>query len=99
MGMRTDARIRTWQERARLEPACGAQGEVLEEISRTAYKLIRTVELEQSGIRDGDGAWRGSDPLDSQIWDLQRLLSTYFGRAESGEDVSSVVGSIDDIGM
>ncbi len=70
MGTVTDARIAAWQEEAGIEPAHGDQGEALGKISRLAYELIQLVELERSGIRDGDGGWHGSDPLDGTIRDL-----------------------------
>ena len=55
MGAVTDAKIAAWQKEAGIEPAHGDQGEALEKISRLAYELIQLVELERSGIRDGDG--------------------------------------------
>ncbi len=70
MGMVTDAKIAAWQEEAGIEPAHGDQGEALGKISRLAYELIQLVELERSGIRDGDGGWYGSDPLGGTIRDL-----------------------------
>ncbi len=70
MGSITDARIAGWQKEAGIEPAIGERDEALEEISRQAYELIRLIELERSGIRDGDGSWHGSDPLDGTINDL-----------------------------
>ena len=67
MGQMTDARIAAWQETHGIEAAEGARAEKLRELSRLAYELIRMIELEMSGIRDGDGAWHGSDPLDGTV--------------------------------
>ena len=63
MGQQTDAAIAAWQNEAGIEPAAGARLDALQRLSRLAYDLIRVVELERSGIRDGDGFWHGSDPL------------------------------------
>ena len=73
MGAVTDARIRDWQIRAGLEPAQGRRAETLARMSRLAYDLIRVVELERSGIRDGDGQWHGCDPIGSIIGDLREV--------------------------
>jgi hypothetical protein len=43
-------------------------------MSNTAFELIRVIELERSGIRDGDGCWSGSDPLGGTMNDLRELL-------------------------
>jgi hypothetical protein len=61
MGMMTEAVIAAWQKRAGIEPATGRRAELLDNMSRAAYELIRLSELERSGIRDGDGYWHGSD--------------------------------------
>ena len=70
MGSVTDARIEAWQKAAGIEPVIGERGKALAELSRQAYGLIRVIELERSGIRDGDGCWHGSDPLDATIDNL-----------------------------
>ena len=67
MGALTDARIKQWQERAGLEPAQGQRLETLRRMGDLAVDLIRIIELERAGIRDGDGWWHGSDPLDGTI--------------------------------
>jgi hypothetical protein len=63
MGAGTDADIAAWQEHAGIEPAKGRRLDLLERMSDTAFELIKIVELEKSGIRDGNGCWHGSDPL------------------------------------
>ena len=57
-----------------IQPVIGKRGEMLVEMSRQAYKLIQVIELERSGIRDGDGSWHGSDALDGTIHNLKRLF-------------------------
>ena len=70
MGQMTDARIAAWQKANGIEPATGDRLEKLRETSRLAYELIQMIELEISGIRDGDGFWHGSDPLDGTVWQI-----------------------------
>jgi hypothetical protein len=67
MGQMTDARIAAWQKAAGIKPAMGDHLEKLRDISRLACELIQVVELEISGIRDGDGYWHGSDPLQGTV--------------------------------
>ena len=79
MGQMTQARMAAWQKAAGIEEATGDRAEKLRELSRLAYELIRVIELEAAGIRDGDGYWHGSDPLDgavSQISDCYQQLQT-----------------------
>ncbi len=78
MGSVTDARIAGWQKEAGIEPASGARDEALGELSRQAYELIRVIELERSGIRDGDGTWYGSNALEGVIDNLNRWLAAAF---------------------
>jgi hypothetical protein len=63
MGAYRDSMIAAWQKQAGIKPATGEECELLEELSHRAYDLIRVIELEKSGIRDGDGNWYGSDAL------------------------------------
>ncbi len=79
MGQMTDERISTWQQAAGIEPPTSAQLGRLEEMQEECFNLIRIIELERSGIRDGDGNWHGSDPLGgtvlrlSELWQLFKL--------------------------
>jgi hypothetical protein len=73
MGQRTDARIRAWQEETGITPARGTRLQILNDMSRLAYELIQILELEKSGIRDGDGSWYGCVPYSSVIEELYRL--------------------------
>jgi hypothetical protein len=61
MGARTDFRIKSWQQEAGIEPATGERAKLLHRLSDTAFHLIRIIELERSGIREGDGRWHYSD--------------------------------------
>jgi hypothetical protein len=83
MGARTDAAIASWQEEYGIEPANGKWAVLIDELSTlafelikvagdgelsdTAYDLIKILELERSGIRDGDGCWHGCDAAEATI--------------------------------
>jgi hypothetical protein len=60
MGMRRDAEIAEWQRKS-VKPS--EQQDLLGRMSDTAFELIKVIELERSGIRDGDGYWSGSDAM------------------------------------
>ena len=70
---RTDARIADWQERSGIKPATGTRAELLRKISNAAFDTFKLIELELSGIRDGDGYWHGSDAIGYAIDELARL--------------------------
>jgi hypothetical protein len=61
MGQMTDARIAAWQAKAGIEPATGNRAKILSELSDACFEAIKIIELERSGIRDGDGYWHGGD--------------------------------------
>lgn len=73
MGSRTDANIAAWQEQSGIKPATGKRAELLSRLSNTAFEAIKLIELELSGIRDGDGFWHGSDPMHATIRELAVL--------------------------
>lgn len=73
MGMRRNAEIEAWQKAHSIEPATGHRAELLCQISEAAFELIKVIELERSGIRDGDGFWSGSDVLGGTIGNLSGL--------------------------
>ncbi len=73
MGVYRDATIAGFQEHAGLEPACGQRRELLRRMQRVAFDLIRILELEISGIRDGDGYWGYSDPVSGTVEKLGTL--------------------------
>jgi len=74
MGQLTDFKIRAWQERAGITPATGQYAKDLEEISQAAFELIKVIEMERSGIRDGDGYWHGSDVLHGSMKRIVQLF-------------------------
>jgi hypothetical protein len=45
----------------------------LRKLQKEAFELIMVLELEASGIRDGDGFWHGSDPPSGILRDIQEL--------------------------
>ena len=89
MGTITDTNIAAWQQKAGIEPAMAGAAERLCEMSREAYELIRLVELERSGIRDGDGNWHGCDPLDGTVRRLSELWQL-FKREEPKENTDDL---------
>jgi hypothetical protein len=89
MGSRTDADIAAWQKAARIEPAAGEHLEALNRLSNAAFEAIKIIELEKSGIRDGDGYWHGSDVIGGMTRDLislcERLVQPY-GKRDAHND-------------
>jgi hypothetical protein len=73
MGSMTDAEIAAWQRHAGITPASGEQAKLLEALSQAAFTLIKIIELERSGIRDGDGRWHGSDVMGHVVGDIGTL--------------------------
>ncbi len=73
MGQFRDFTIASFQEQAGLEPASGQRRELLERMQQVAFDLIRILELEISGIRDGDGNWGGCDPVFEMVVELGTL--------------------------
>ena len=51
----------------------------LREISDKAFWLIKIIELERSGIREGDGCWHGSDVVGGIMNDLRSLFQLLDG--------------------
>lgn len=76
MGHIVDARLADFARRTGIEPATGEWAETLERIQQIAFDLIRIVELERSGVRDGDGRWHGCDPLGARLHDLAIISDT-----------------------
>jgi hypothetical protein len=75
MGQRRNAEIEAWQRAFGLKPS--EQHALLREMSDTAFALIKVIELERSGIRDGDGCWSGSDPVGGITSRLASLIEEY----------------------
>jgi hypothetical protein len=79
MGIR-QFQIEQFEAQTGIKSATGDEAKVLNDLSKLAYELIRVVELERSGIRDGDGYWSGTDPIqhickdiDGRMRELSRL--------------------------
>ena len=94
MGQITDERIAAWQQAAGIEPATGAQLERLEEMQEEGVNLIRIIELERSGIRDGDGSWHGSDPLGGTVLRLSELWQLFNHDREKPVETVEGVGPV-----
>jgi hypothetical protein len=77
MGSRTDARIAAWQKQSGIKPATGERAELLSRLSNAAFDTIKIIELELSGIRDGDGYWHGSDVFGYAIGELAHLCKRF----------------------
>ena|SRR5262249_210067 len=110
MGAYTDFKIKSWQEAAGIEPATGAKADLLEQISRkafelikamatddgrmaeAAYQLIRVIELERSGIRDGDGYWYGGDVIGHTRGDMLEHCTGYVTHVDyaTSEEVTAM---------
>lgn len=73
MGQVRDSAIASFQEHAGLEPSRGQRLELLERMQQAAFDLIKIIELEISGIRDGDGYWSCSDPVAGLVAELGAL--------------------------
>jgi hypothetical protein len=73
MGQITDAKIDAWQQASGISEATESRAKTLEDMSQAAFELIKIVELERSGIRDGDGHWYGSDPLHATVRKITEL--------------------------
>ena len=63
MGASRNSQLEVFAQRTGVRPAHGERLEVLLHLSEEAFELIKMVELEISGIRDGDGFWGGGEPL------------------------------------
>lgn len=70
MGTMTDAKLEAFAEQTGIRPAKGERAKALDAMSMQAFQLIRIIEREASGIRDGDGYWHGSDPLAHTMHEL-----------------------------
>jgi hypothetical protein len=68
-----NAKIAAWQKACGIEPATGKKAKILGDLQKAAFQAIRICELEQSGIRDGDGHWYGSDVIGSMVQELTDL--------------------------
>ncbi len=55
------------RRKADIEPATGDYAKALNQLSEAAYKAIKIIELERSGIRDGDGFWHDGEHMFSHV--------------------------------
>lgn len=67
MGQQVEANIAAWRKAAGIEGPTDDSWQKLSEIEKLTFDLMKLIVLEMSGIRDGDGHWYGSDPLDGTI--------------------------------
>ncbi|MDQ3347581.1 MAG: hypothetical protein M3545_06400 [Acidobacteriota bacterium] len=72
MGQQTTAHLNAFAQQTGIVPARGRRAETLERLSQLGLELIRVVELERSGIRDGDGHWHGTDVLAAVVANINR---------------------------
>jgi len=77
MSTHSGEEIEDWQRKHGIEPATGERAELLCQMSDKAFDLIKIIELERSGIRDGDGGWHGSDVVGGTMNDLVGLIERY----------------------
>jgi hypothetical protein len=80
MGQTSELIVAAWQKKAGLKPA--ADQETLRKLSDAAFELIKIIELEKSGIRDGDGYWHGGDVMGGIVSEMRGLLD----RLSSADD-------------
>ncbi len=74
MGASRNYQIEKFEAETGLRAATGKRADVLRQLSDQACELVKIIELERSGIRDGDGFWGGSDPLGGTVRDLSNLF-------------------------
>jgi hypothetical protein len=55
---------------------------LLETMSLRAVSLIEGLTLERTAIRDGDGFWHGSDPIEGTLHELVSTYETYLATPE-----------------
>jgi hypothetical protein len=53
--------------------------EILEALSQAAFEMIKTIQLERSGIRDGDGYWHGADVISHMTSNMTTLCQALDG--------------------
>jgi hypothetical protein len=68
-------RLEKFAEETGILPATGERAELLERLSKAAYDLIKVVEVERCGVRDGDGSWHGTDVLGGSCQEVGRVWS------------------------
>jgi hypothetical protein len=95
MGIMRDAEIAARQAAAGIKPPRPGEAKLLEQMSDAAFALIKVIELERSGIRDGDGYWSGSDAMGATARDLVAIIEKYERRVREEWEATVPVGSDD----
>ena len=73
MGSRTRLALIAFAERTGIHPNDEDAAD-LRRAQQNAFDLIRVIELELSGIRDGDGYWYGCDPVKSLVDEIHDAI-------------------------
>ena len=71
------AEFEAWRERAGIRLPTDRVAENLKEMSQEAFHLIKIIELELSGIRDGDGTGTASRWWKQGMQDIEGLFLKY----------------------
>jgi hypothetical protein len=77
MGTCTETTIDAFRQATGIQPPGGREAELLREMSDKAFELIKVIQLELSGIRDGDGYWHGSDVMGGMTAELVNIINVY----------------------
>ena len=81
------------RRKADIEPATGDYAKALNQLSEAAYKAIKIIELERSGIRDGDGFWHdGGTYVQPRDRRSHRVVSTCAGHQRRDHGRPAPVG-------
>lgn len=75
MRQKRDAAIAEWRGLAGLTEHPQDELAWIAAVRREAIALLEILVLEESGIRDGDGFWSGSDPVEGTIQTIAQLGS------------------------
>src|SRR5262245_61686088 len=70
MGMANEMALAAFQEATGVKPASGKEADLLQQMSDKAFEMIKVIELERSGIRDGDGYWHGADVMGAMMSEM-----------------------------
>ena len=76
MGASRNYQLEKFAAETGIKPATGERLDLLNRLSKLAYEAIQIVELERSGIRDGDGLWGGGDVIGGMFSDLRRCVDS-----------------------
>lgn len=88
MGQQTDARLAAFADRTGIHPATGRRRAWLARAKRAAIELYRVLILEESGIRDGDGSWHGSDAVEGQLCAFAEFHAEWLKAAGQPEETT-----------